>query len=96
MEPSGVGRLIRAARERAGLSQAQLARLVGTAQPTIAIVESDRRLPSVRSLTRMVSATGLDLVVGLRDRDRVVVLGTLTLDGRRARFDAIPDDGSTL
>ena len=66
------------------------------AQPNIAIVEAERRLPSVRSLIRMVSATGHDLVVGLREGERVVVLGALTLDGRRARFDAFPEDGATL
>lgn len=87
---------MRIARERAGLSQAQLAERARTSQPTIARAETDRRLPSVRSLVRMVSATGLDLVVGLREREGIVVLGTLRLDGRRARFEAFPDEGATL
>jgi hypothetical protein len=40
----------------------------------------------------MASATGLDLVVGLRESDEIVVLGTIQLVGRRARFEALPSD----
>jgi hypothetical protein len=41
----------------------------------------------------MVSATGFDLVVGLRDRDDFVLLGTLNLVGRHARFQEISQFG---
>jgi DNA-binding XRE family transcriptional regulator len=96
VESSGAGYLVRIARERAGLSQVQLADRARTSQPTIARAETGRRVPSVRSLVRMVSATGLDLVVGLRERNEIVVLGTLSLVGRHARFQALHDDGVTL
>lgn len=93
VESSGAGYLVQVARERAGLSQTQLAERARTSQPTIARAETDRRLPSVRSLTRMVSATGLDLIVGLRERNEIIVLGTLHLVGRHARFQALNDNG---
>lgn len=40
----------------------------------------------------MVSATGLDLVVGLSQGNEIVALGTLHLVGRHARFEAFHDD----
>ena len=48
--------LIRA-RQRAGLSQAQLAERIGTKQPAIARIEGGR-LPSTQTLQRIAKATG--------------------------------------
>jgi ribosome-binding protein aMBF1 (putative translation factor) len=46
------------ARQRAGLSQAQLAKRMKTTQSTIARLESGRGLPSTRTLARFAKATG--------------------------------------
>ncbi len=46
------------ARQRAGLSQNELARRMKTTQSTIARLESGRGLPSTRTLGRFAKATG--------------------------------------
>jgi len=46
------------ARQRAGLSQAELARRMKTTQSTIARLESGQGRPSTRTLTRFAKATG--------------------------------------
>jgi transcriptional regulator with XRE-family HTH domain len=46
------------ARQRAGLSQAELAKRMKTTQSTIARLESGRGLPSTRTLGRSAKATG--------------------------------------
>lgn len=58
--------LIKEARTRAGLTQAQLARAAGTSQPTLAAYESGAKSPSVRTLDRLVRASGASLDVRLR------------------------------
>jgi transcriptional regulator with XRE-family HTH domain len=50
--------LIRAARRRAGLTQAQLAHRAGTSQPVVSAYEHGRRDPGVGTLTRLIAATG--------------------------------------
>lgn len=52
-----VGALIDA-RHEAGLTQAQLAKLMGTKQSVIARLENARRLPSLEMVTRYAAATG--------------------------------------
>ena len=47
-----------AARARAGLSQAQLAKRMKTTQSAIARLESGRAKPSTRTLARFAAATG--------------------------------------
>ena len=49
--------LIRA-RVRAGLSQAELAARMGTSQSAFARLESERTLPSAKTLPRLAEATG--------------------------------------
>jgi len=46
------------ARQRAGLSQAQLAKRMKTTQSTVARLESGRGKPSTRTLQRFAKATG--------------------------------------
>jgi ribosome-binding protein aMBF1 (putative translation factor) len=46
------------ARQRAGLSQAQLAKRMKTTQSTVARLESGRGKPSTRTLSRFAKATG--------------------------------------
>lgn len=53
------------ARLRAGLSQAELASLMGTSQSAIARLESGQTLPSTKTLMRFAEATGSKIQVRL-------------------------------
>lgn len=57
------GALIRDARRRAGLSQAELARRAGTSQPTLAHYESGRLVPRFDTVARLLEASDHVLVV---------------------------------
>ncbi len=57
--------LLRDARRRAGLSQAELGRRAGVTQSVVSAYESGARQPSVPMLARLVAATGLELDVRL-------------------------------
>jgi len=51
-------------RTRAGLTQQELARKMGTTQPVVARLESGRTRPSMRTLERLAEATGSRLLIG--------------------------------
>jgi len=51
------------ARNRAGLTQEELARKMGTTQPVVARLESGRTRPSMRTLERLAKATGSRLLI---------------------------------
>lgn len=57
------GSLVRAARQQAGLSQAELGRRAGVTQSVISAYESGTRQPSMPTLTRLIEATGAELDV---------------------------------
>ncbi|NLA36746.1 MAG: helix-turn-helix domain-containing protein [Actinobacteria bacterium] len=59
-------RLLREARQSAGLTQQQLARRASTTQSVISAYESGHREPSLSTLRRLVSSTDTELVVELR------------------------------
>ena len=61
--------LVREARKRAGLTQAELARRAGVPQSTVGRVESGLRVPSTALLERLIRAAGFELRVGLGDPD---------------------------
>ena len=56
--PAANARELIAARTRAGLTQAELAKRMQTTQSTVARMESGRTLPSMRTLSRYAEATG--------------------------------------
>jgi len=58
--------LLRAARERAGLSQRALARRANTAQSVVARIESGDTSPSYETLQRLLKAAGFELSAELR------------------------------
>ena len=61
-----IAEALAAARQRAGLTQAELAELVGTAQPAIARLESGSAgVPSLPFLARVARALGLRVTVAL-------------------------------
>jgi transcriptional regulator with XRE-family HTH domain len=63
------GDLIREARRRAGITQAELAKRAGTAQPAIARWESGRTAVSLDDVRRLVRLCGFDLEMMLLPRD---------------------------
>lgn len=60
------GALIREARRRHGLDQAELARRFGSAQPAISRIERDAISPTVETLNRLLEAMGETLTVAPR------------------------------
>jgi transcriptional regulator with XRE-family HTH domain len=62
--------LIREARERAGITQVELARRAGTAQPAVAAYESGSRTPHLATLERLLSACEHDVELVVRPRMR--------------------------
>lgn len=59
------GKLVRQARNAAGISQAELARRLGVTQSTIARLESARANPRMATLERTLAAAGTSLEVTL-------------------------------
>jgi predicted nucleotidyltransferase/DNA-binding XRE family transcriptional regulator len=53
-----VSELIRDARHRAGLSQGEMARRAGVAQPVVSAYENGRREPGLSMLSKLIEATG--------------------------------------
>jgi len=77
------GVLIREARRRAGLTQVELARRVGTTQSAIARIERGRTEPTADRLGQLIRACGLDLQIRLApidDSDWSVARSNLALD----------------
>ena len=61
--------LVREARKRAGLSQAELARRVGTTQSVISRLERGTTAPSLQTISELVRACGFELGVSLARHD---------------------------
>ena len=60
-----IARQLIAARTRVGLSQAEVARRMGTTQSAVARMESGQRLPGMNSLYRYANAVGYKVAVRL-------------------------------
>ncbi len=54
--------VVRGARERAGLTQGELARRAGTSRPTVSAYEAGRKSPSLATAQRLLAALGAHLV----------------------------------
>ena len=69
LEKSRIAIEINAFRERAGLTQAELARRVGTSQSAVARMENaDYQNYSIRTLRKIAEVLDLELLVSLRDK----------------------------
>jgi transcriptional regulator with XRE-family HTH domain len=88
----GVGELVLSARELTGLSQRAVAARAGTSQNAVTAIETGNRLPTIRSLMRLVEAAGLELVVGLRrpGAKHPVALGALVSNADDGLADFLP------
>jgi len=74
--------LVREARKRAGLTQAELAARAGTTQSAVARIESGGVSPSLEHLSKLVRAAGFDIDVRLvpyDDHDLSMALRNRTL-----------------
>jgi transcriptional regulator with XRE-family HTH domain len=67
-EEFSVASMLIAARTRANLTQAELAKKMGTSQSTIARLESGAAKPSLSTLRRLAKATGMQLKISLEPR----------------------------
>ena len=63
---------VRRARERLGMTQAELASRVGSTQPAVARLEAGGVTPSLATLRRIAGALGLELVIDLRPPRRAL------------------------
>ena len=79
---SSAGSLLREARHRAGLTQAEVARRAGVTQSVVSAYESGSRQPSVPALLKLLSATGHSLDASLV---RVLSDEALPMSGRLGR-----------
>lgn len=61
--------MVKMARRRAGLTQRELARRSGVAQPTVSRVEAGRMSPTFDTLTALVQACGMQVAVLERGTD---------------------------
>jgi predicted nucleotidyltransferase/DNA-binding XRE family transcriptional regulator len=95
------GSLLREARCRAGLSQAELARRAEVPQSVVSEYERGKRQPAVQTLSRLVAATGHQLTLGLERHDPTVrgvpnsPLGRRLRRHRKALLAAVEDAGGS-
>jgi transcriptional regulator with XRE-family HTH domain len=78
------GSLLRDARQRAGLTQAELAERSGTSQATLSAYERDRKVPSAATLARLLAAAGRRLAT--QPASRPVVIPTAAQLEERGRI----------
>lgn len=81
-----LGARVRELRTAAGLSQSQLARLVGTRQPNIARLEAGGGMPRLETLQRIADALGVRFAVSLGPTPRRRRSATRTASDRAAAF----------
>jgi uncharacterized protein len=84
-------RLLRSARQRAGMSQVELAARAGVTQSVISAYESGRRQPSVPMLAALIEATGFELATAVRRQPRRLqqLSGPVGQRVRRRRHDLV-------
>jgi uncharacterized protein len=83
--------LLRQARQRAGLSQVELAARAGVTQSVISSYESGHRQPSVPTLAALIEATGFELETVIRRQPRRLktLSGPVGVRLRRRRRDLV-------
>lgn len=69
------GRLLRQAREQAGVTQRELAERLGCTQPAISQAEAGGASLSISTIQRILDALGYDLELGIVSRDAALNRG---------------------
>jgi len=89
----GVGYLVLKARAAARMTQAALARKIGSTQPMIARWESGAQVPNLTTMMKIAEATGYDLAIGLHDPaapdDRFDAIAYVERTGRAAALHTV-------
>jgi transcriptional regulator with XRE-family HTH domain len=67
--PTLAAGLIRLARDKAGLTQAELAERAGMSQQAVSAYETGRKEPTLPTLQRLIAATGLEMRIRLEPLD---------------------------
>ena len=85
------GALLRQARQRAGLSQVELAAKAGVSQSVISAYESGHRQPSLPTLAALIEAAGYELTAAVRRHPSRLsrLSGPVGLRVRRRRHDLV-------
>ncbi|MCA1726389.1 MAG: helix-turn-helix domain-containing protein [Actinobacteria bacterium] len=83
MDPLHVAEALQRRRRLAGMTQAELARVMGTTQSSVSRAESGRVMPSVRFIARYAWATGrmLSMDIGPQARIRSAAVSEAQLEG---------------
>jgi transcriptional regulator with XRE-family HTH domain len=89
MTKSEVGLILASARRRAGKTQAELAKVMGTTQPVIARAEAGYRMPTLGFIDRWARATGAPISLRLGETRR----GMETATARRATVRSVLGPG---
>ena len=89
IDPMDTGALVRLARLRAGLTQAELARRAATSQPAVARYESGVASPSVATLERLLRAAGERLELGSSPARPTNLAGPLSVRLRSRRTEVL-------
>jgi transcriptional regulator with XRE-family HTH domain len=84
---AAIAPMLRAEREKAALTQAQLARRAATTQQHVSELEAGRRAPTTAVLDRLFDALGLQLSVAVEPRDADLDAGIDTAAGDDLAYD---------
>jgi transcriptional regulator with XRE-family HTH domain len=97
MTKAEIGLILTTARTRAGLTQSELAKAMGTTQPVVARAEGGYRLPTLDFIDRWAKATGTPLTltfgaarVALSQREKGDLVDSVLGPGRFNPWDRMP------
>ena len=62
MNPKRIGKLIKTLREKAELTQEQLAKKAGVSHSYISLLETGRRMPTIKTADKLAAALGVRLI----------------------------------
>jgi transcriptional regulator with XRE-family HTH domain len=96
-----IGALLRDRRDKAALTQAELARRAGISQSTVSAVERGTRRPSLTLIGRVLAALGLQIRLGVEDLEQPEAELDEAIDAMRAtplgdRLSGFQFDGTAL
>lgn len=73
-----MGKAVKEARKKAGMTQKKLSQVSGISQQMISLIESGRSSFSVDTLTKVMNAVGLELAIRRKEEGRIPSTGSIT------------------